>query len=116
MSLTGDEVLERAQRWAFLHKRPENRPKMDAVLNGLNAEDQRRVYLCGQRICGGLPIKIIPAANNRKEEKDESKDKRKRQSAAAPKSTGATEKGKAVGANPRAKGSSRSRKDSGKKK
>jgi hypothetical protein len=121
MSLTNDEVLEKAQRWAFLHKHPENRGKMDAVINGLNAEDQRRVYLCGQRISGGLSPKVIPAADNHRKEvpkKHEPKKESttKKSANAAPTSIKAVEKGKAVGASPRSKSGSRSRKNSGNKK
>jgi len=67
-TLTDDQVAERAQRWAILHKQQKNRDKMDAILDGLSAEDKRRVYLCGQRMVGGLPLKVI-SAENRKETK-----------------------------------------------
>jgi hypothetical protein len=60
--LTDEEVAERAQRWARLHKNEKYRNKMDDVLVGLSAADQRRVYLCGQRMAGGLPLKVIPAS------------------------------------------------------
>jgi hypothetical protein len=61
MALSDDEVLSRAQDWAHLHPKPTTRNKMDEVLSGLSTADQRRVYLCGQRIAGGLKPRVIPA-------------------------------------------------------
>jgi hypothetical protein len=72
-SLTDDEVAGRAQRWALLHKKPENRTKMDDVLSGITAEDKRRVYLCGQRMAAGLPLKVIPATTPTEEKTDAKK-------------------------------------------
>lgn len=65
-SLTDEEVVDRAKKWARLHRNPNTRARMDAVLEGISKADQRRVYLCGQRIVGGLPIKVIPSASNQK--------------------------------------------------
>lgn len=59
--LNDDEVVDRATRWARLHASIKTREKMDAVLDGLSKADQRRVYLCGQRIACGLSVKVIPA-------------------------------------------------------
>ena len=59
--LTDDEVKDRAAKWARLHRKPETRSKMDTCLAGISDADQRRVYLCGQRIAAGLPAKVIPA-------------------------------------------------------
>lgn len=59
--LTDDEVKDRAAKWARLHRKPETRSKMDTALEGISQADQRRVYLCGQRIAAGLPAKVIPA-------------------------------------------------------
>ena len=61
-TLTDDEVAARAQQWARLHKNEKYRDKMDDVLTGISKADQRRVYLCGQRMVGGLPLKVIPAS------------------------------------------------------
>lgn len=69
-SLSTEEVLDRAQRWARMHKIVKYRDKMDDLLTGLSDEDQRRVVLCGQRISGGLPPKVIPASTNGKEERN----------------------------------------------
>jgi len=60
-ALTNEEVIGRAKDWAHLHRNPKTRPRMDAILDGLSEADQRRVYLCGQRIVGGLPIKVVPS-------------------------------------------------------
>ena len=59
--LTDDEVKDRAAKWARLHRKPETRSKMDTVLEGISQADQRRVYLCGQRIAAGMDAKVIPA-------------------------------------------------------
>ena len=61
MALTDDEVWDRARDWAHLHAKPTTRNQMDAILEGLSSADQRRVYLCGQRIAGGLKPRVIPA-------------------------------------------------------
>lgn len=63
--LTDDEVRERAGKWARLHRKPETRSRMDACLEGISKADQRRVYLCGQRIAAGLSPKVIPANNGK---------------------------------------------------
>lgn len=68
--LTTEEVIDRAKKWARLHRNQNTRAKMDECLAGISTADQRRVYLCGQRIATGLPIKVVPAANNQKGEKD----------------------------------------------
>jgi hypothetical protein len=60
--LTDEEVIDRAAKWARLHRNEKRRDRMDECLDGLSKADQRRVYLCGQRIAGGLPPKVIPAA------------------------------------------------------
>lgn len=70
-SLTDEEVLDRAERWARFHRKPETRSRMDECLKGLTLDDQRRVYLCGQRVAGGLAPKIIPAQSKQREEADE---------------------------------------------
>jgi hypothetical protein len=62
MALTNEQVVERARDWAQLHSKEKTRSKMDEVLEGLSSADQRRVYLCGQRIAAGLSAKVIPAA------------------------------------------------------
>ena len=59
--LTDDEVKDRAAKWARLHRKPETRAKMDTALQGISEADQRRVYLCGQRIAAGMDAKVIPA-------------------------------------------------------
>lgn len=70
-TLTDDEVIDRAKKWARLHRNEKTRARMDECLVGISIADQRRVYLCGQRIAVGLSIKVIPAANNEKgDEKD----------------------------------------------
>jgi hypothetical protein len=113
--LTDEEVVDRAQRWARFHKNEKYRDKMDEVLVGLSETEKRRVYLCGQRIAGGLPIKVIPAASaatpSRKEQTNGKEDKaaKERRPAAVAKSTGTPEKGKAVGADSGAKKSSHRR-------
>jgi hypothetical protein len=99
-SLTNDQVAERAQRWAILHKQEKNRAKMDAILDGLSADDQRRVYLCGQRMSGGLPLKVIPAENKNGKEKTnaEKTNRRGKRPDAADKSATGIEKQIPVGA------------------
>jgi hypothetical protein len=77
-ALTDDQVAERAQRWAILHKQEKNRAKMDAVLDDLSEADARRVYLCGQRMVGGLPLKVIPADNKNGKEKTNAETKKHR--------------------------------------
>ena len=61
-TLTDDEVIDRAKKWARLHNNVRLRGRMDECLEGISKADQRRVYLCGQRIVGGLSIKVVPAA------------------------------------------------------
>jgi len=51
------ELRDRSRQWAELHKNPKTRPKMDALLDGLTAREQRTVYLNGQRIRAGLQPK-----------------------------------------------------------
>lgn len=65
--LTDDEVIDRAKKFARLHKHEKTRGRMDECLAGLSEADARRVYLCGQRIAGGLTIKVIPSAVTTKE-------------------------------------------------
>ena len=65
--LNDDQVRARAQRWALLHKLPKNRGKMDEILADLSEADQRRVYLCGQRISAGMTPKVVPAEETGKE-------------------------------------------------
>lgn len=78
-TLTDDEVVSRAERWARLHSNQKLRGRMDAVLEGLTDEDQRRVYLCGQRMVAGLPLKVVPAIerNTNNGKKTNSKQRRK---------------------------------------
>ena len=64
--LTTEEVIDRAKKWARLHRNQNTRSRMDECLAGISNADQRRVYLCGQRIATGLPIKVVPAANQEK--------------------------------------------------
>jgi hypothetical protein len=89
--LTDDEVLDRAKVWAHLHAKPQTRDKMDQVLDGLSSADQRRVYLCGQRIAGGLKPRVIPApaqpkerSHNGKTTNDQAKTKRSASDSAQP--------------------------------
>jgi len=57
---SGDSrLIEKAQEWARLHRNPETRSQMDRVLSGLSEADKRKVYLCGQRIAGGLSVKLV---------------------------------------------------------
>jgi len=65
MSLSTEQVIDRATDWAHYHKSPSTRSKMDDVLDGLSKDDQRRVYLCGQRIAAGMSPKVIPSANHK---------------------------------------------------
>ena len=106
-SLTTEEVLDRANRWARMHKLVKYRDKMDDLLIGLSDEDQRRVVLCGQRISGGLPPKVIPASTNGKEESHakekgkaskQHKPEPRKPDASAGKGSATTKSGKAVGA------------------
>ena len=70
-TLTNEEVLECAERWARFHRKPETRARMDECLKGLIEADQRRVYLCGQRIVGGLAPKVLPAQTEQRKEPNE---------------------------------------------
>lgn len=91
--LTNEQVASRAQSWARMHANPNYRDKMDTVLEGLSEADQRRVYLCGQRMAAGLPLKVIPAEPTRKEGQNGNTDKgNKRRKAAV---VGGTEAAKA---------------------
>lgn len=81
--MNNDEVIEYARRWAKLHANPKLRGRMDNVIDGLSEEDARRVVLCGQRIAGGLTIKVVPASPKVVETKVESKPKRKSKKIAA---------------------------------
>ena len=54
-----EELRYRAQRWAELHANPKDRAKMDTQLLNLSEEDQRVVYLNGQRIRAGMPYKTF---------------------------------------------------------
>jgi hypothetical protein len=83
--VSDDKIRELAQRWALLHKLEKNRDKMDGVFKGLSESDQRRVYLCGQRISGGLSPKVLPPSENRKETNEQGKKQRR--------STAATSRG-----------------------
>ena len=65
--LTDDEVLDRAGKWARFHRKPETRNRMDECLEGISKADQRRVYLCGQRIAAGIAPKVLPAPASNKE-------------------------------------------------
>lgn len=73
--LTTEEVIDRAKKWARLHRNQNTRSRMDECLAGISVADQRRVYLCGQRIVGGLPIKVVPPANNEKGVKEHEPDR-----------------------------------------
>jgi hypothetical protein len=65
--LDNDQVIQRAQEWALLHfNRQYN--AMDKVLEGISVADQRRVYLCGQRIRAGMKPKVIPTLERRENE------------------------------------------------
>jgi len=79
-AITNERVVELAERWARLHATPKLRGRMDAVVEDLSESDARRVILCGQRIAGGLPAKVLPAEVERKPDngKSSSKPKRKR--------------------------------------
>lgn len=80
--LTDDDVIDRAKKWARLHRNEKTRARMDEALEGISKADQRRVYLCGQRIVGGLPIKVIPSAQQPERSKNDSrstKDRKARQ-------------------------------------
>ena len=120
--LTNDEVAERAQRWARFHKNEKYRDKMDEVLAGLNKIDQRRVYLCGQRMSGGLPLKVIsaPAPEPRKEKgtSNDTKEnsKRERGTAAADNGSGKAQGKVSVGTDSSVKKSGNRRSRSGGKK
>jgi hypothetical protein len=117
--LTDEEVVAHAQRWVQCWRIVKYRDKMDGVLDGLSQADQRRVILCGQRMVGGLPLKVIPAASKGKEEEDNgkkpSKGKREQQIAA----NGGAEKAQgkvSVGASGNAKKGSQPRTRAGQKK
>lgn len=80
--MNNDEVIEYARRWAKLHANPKLRGRMDNVIEELSEEDARRVVLCGQRIAGGLSIKVIPATVKEERKPDNAKPKRGRKVAA----------------------------------
>jgi len=121
-SLTTEEVLDRAQRWARMHKVEKYRPKMDDLLKGLSEADQRRVYLCGQRISGGLPPKVLPAANGKEDKNEKEKGKaaaegKRREGSNASRGSTTTAQGtKAVGADSKPAKTNHARKDSRNKK
>ena len=52
-------LIDTAREWARLHANPKTRDRMEGVLNGLSNADKRRVVLCGQRIAGGLSVKLV---------------------------------------------------------
>lgn len=74
--MSDDQIIEAAQRWARLYLNPKLRSRMDKVLEEGDEDDRRRIVLCGQRISGGLSIKLVPAATT-KEEPSEPKRRRK---------------------------------------
>jgi hypothetical protein len=81
--LTDEEVVDLAKKWARFHRNPKTRARMDECLEGISKADQRRVYLCGQRVACGMDPKVIPApASNQQKgkENDRSKDRKSRQS------------------------------------
>jgi len=51
-------LIERAHEWAHFHRNPRSRDRMDEALKGLCKADQRKVYLCGQRIAAGLTVRL----------------------------------------------------------
>jgi len=55
--LTNDEVITKAKEWAdaWTSKKPAS---MDVVLSGLTVADRKKVILCGQRVVGGLTLKV----------------------------------------------------------
>ena len=59
----GQDLRDLAKRWAALHSNPKTRSKMDQLLVGLSEADQRKVYLDGQRISGGMPPKHFKDVN-----------------------------------------------------
>jgi hypothetical protein len=88
--LSDEEVIDRASKWARFHSNIKFRSRMDEVLSDLDEAEQRRVYLCGQRIAAGLTTKVIPAAKINERSKDEQvtkaqkpKGKQRRKDAAA---------------------------------
>jgi hypothetical protein len=80
--LTNEEVLDHAHRWARLYCNPKFRARMDTVLEDLSEDDQRRVYLCGQRIVGGLPEKVLSPTIKERKPNDNNKRKQRRKAAA----------------------------------
>jgi hypothetical protein len=99
--LTEEQVYDRAKDWAHLHKNPKTRDQMDKLLEGLSPPDQRRVYLCGQRVAGGLPYKVLPRITppTRKEEQNGKPNQgAQRRNPAAAKGSPAPETKKTVGA------------------
>lgn len=115
--LTDDEVRDRASKWARLHNNVRMRDRMDEALEGLSEADQRRVYLCGQRIVGGLSPKVLPADNNQKGVKDgQDSNHGGHRHDASNKGTEATQKGVSVDASDRAQTSGRGRKSAKHKK
>ena len=100
--LTKEEVVERAEEWARLHGQREFQ-QMDECLAGLSKDDERRVYLCGQRMAGGLKLRVIPPVERK--EIDERKINRDEPSNKA-------NQGKVpVGASGRAQGSDKKRRN-----
>jgi hypothetical protein len=96
--LTEEEVAARAQRWARFHGNIKYRDKMDEVLEGLSKADQRRVYLCGQRMVAGLPLKVLPAATGKEATSAKANKAEGRQPATAGGGSGANQKQASVGA------------------
>jgi hypothetical protein len=80
-AITDEEVMSRAGRWAKLHSDPKLRGRMDKVIEDLSESDQRRVYLLGQRLAGGLSIKIVPATTEAKRKEPNGKKARGRKAA-----------------------------------
>ena len=70
MSISNDEVKDRAEKWVRFYRNLKWRNRMDEALAGLSDEDARRVYLCGQRMAGGLALKILPATTEERSEPD----------------------------------------------
>jgi hypothetical protein len=81
---------------------------MDTVLDGLSEADQRRVYLCGQRIAAGMSPKVIPPLNEKGKENET-----KHRAANRPAKGGKTaQAGSSVGTSPRPERQSKKGRDS----
>jgi hypothetical protein len=97
-----EDIIDRAERWARFHSKPNLRNRMDECLEGITDADQRRVYLCGQRIAAGLKAKVAdftpPKEERKTDGKQKSDPKRKRRSAGGAKPSDPPAKnGNAVG-------------------